>query len=121
MLLAERLSDVPEHAGATHRSDAARRLPARSSCSGDDGNVQTVISGNRGNDLTASNSDWRLDWAAGSGVEYALACNWSLRAEYMHIDLGRGDFSGVALDTNTYAWRDRLPDNVLRLGVNYRF
>jgi hypothetical protein len=39
----------------------------------------------------------------------------------MHIDLGRGDFSGVALDTNTYAWRDRLPDNVLRLGVNYRF
>jgi outer membrane immunogenic protein len=57
-------------------------------------NVNTVIGGIRGNNLTASNSDWRLDWAAGSGVEYALARNWSLRVEYMHIDLGRVDFSG---------------------------
>jgi outer membrane immunogenic protein len=84
-------------------------------------NVNTIITGNTGNNLTASNSDWRLGWAAGGGLEYALGRNWSMRAEYMHIDLGRVDFSGVALDTNTYAWHDHLTDNVLRLGINYRF
>jgi outer membrane immunogenic protein len=85
------------------------------------GDVNTLITGNTGNNLTASNTDWRLGWAAGGGLEYALGRNWSMRAEYMHIDLGRVDFSGVALDNNTYAWRDHLTDNVIRLGVNYRF
>jgi outer membrane immunogenic protein len=84
-------------------------------------NVNTTITGNTGNALMASNSDWRVGWAAGGGLDYALGRNWSMRAEYMHIDLGRVDLSGVALDTNSYAWRDHLTDNVLRLGVNYRF
>jgi outer membrane immunogenic protein len=84
-------------------------------------NVDTTITGNTGNTLSATNSDWRLGWAAGGGIEYALGRNWSMRAEYLHTDLGRVSISGVALDTNTYIWRDHLTDNVLRLGVNFRF
>jgi outer membrane immunogenic protein len=63
----------------------------------------------------------RVGWAAGAGAEYALNRSLSLRVEYLHTDLGRSDLSGVALDTNTYAWRDHLTDNVVRLGVNFRF
>jgi len=85
------------------------------------GSVDTTITGNTGNTLTASNSDMRVGWAAGAGAEYALSRNLSLRLEYLHTDLGRVDLSGVALDTNTYDWHDHLTDNVVRLGVNFRF
>ena len=85
------------------------------------GSVDTTITGNTGNALTAANSDTRLGWVAGAGIEYALDRNWSIRAEYLHTDLGHVDISGVALDNNTYVWRDHLTDNVLRLGVNFRF
>jgi outer membrane immunogenic protein len=85
------------------------------------GSVNTTITGNTGNTLTASNSDWRLGWVAGTGIEYALGRNWSIRAEYLHTDLGHVALSGTALDTNTYGWHDRLTDDIGRLGVNFRF
>jgi outer membrane immunogenic protein len=85
------------------------------------GSVDTTITGNTANTLSASSSGMRVGWAAGAGAEYALNRNLSLRLEYLHTDLGRADVSGVALDTNTYAWHDHLTDNVVRLGVNFRF
>ena len=85
------------------------------------GSVDTTITGNTANTLSASSSGMRVGWAAGAGAEYALNRSLSLRVEYLHTDLGRSDLSGVALDTNTYAWRDHLTDNVVRLGVNFRF
>lgn len=39
-----------------------------------------------------SNSDTRFGWAAGVGVEWAFAPKWSVRAEYLHVDLGSNDF-----------------------------
>jgi len=83
--------------------------------------VDTTITGNTANTLSASNTGMRVGWAAGAGAEYALNRSLSLRLEYLHTDLGRTDLSGVALDTNTYAWRDHLTDNVVRLGINFRF
>jgi outer membrane immunogenic protein len=85
------------------------------------GSVDTTITGNTGNTLSASNTGLRAGWVAGAGAEYALNRNLSLRLEYLHTDLGRTDLSGIALDTNTYAWSDHLTDNVVRLGVNFRF
>jgi outer membrane immunogenic protein len=85
------------------------------------GNISSTITGNTANTLSASNTDMRVGWVAGGGLEYAINRNWSIRAEYLHTDLGRADLSGVALDTNTYVWRDHLTDNVVRLGVNFRF
>jgi outer membrane immunogenic protein len=35
-----------------------------------------------------ANSATRTGWAAGAGIEYGLARNWTLRAEYLHVDLG---------------------------------
>jgi outer membrane immunogenic protein len=85
------------------------------------GSVDTTITGNTANTLSASNTGMRVGWAAGAGAEYALNRNLSLRLEYLHTDLGRADLSGVALDTNTYAWRDHLTDIIVRLGINFRF
>jgi len=85
------------------------------------GSVDTTITGNTANTLRASNTNTRVGWAAGAGAEYALNRSLSLRLEYLHTDLGQADLSGVALDTNTYAWHDHLTDNVVRLGVNFRF
>ena len=57
-------------------------------------------------------------WAAGGGVEYAFAPNWSAKVEYLHLDLDRRAYPslgcvpactvGAQLDT-------------VRLGINYRF
>jgi outer membrane immunogenic protein len=60
--------------------------------------------------LTATSSDFRTGWAAGAGIEYALNRNLSLRLEYLHTDLG------ASANTN-----DHLTDDVVRLGVNFRF
>ena len=81
------------------------------------GSVDATIAGNTANTLIASNTGMRVGWAAGAGTEYALNRNLSLRLEYLHTDLGGADLSGA----NTYAWHDHLTDNVVRLGVNFRF
>jgi outer membrane immunogenic protein len=59
---------------------------------------------------TLSGSDFRVGWTAGAGVEYQLYKNVGLRLEYLHTDLGQS--------TNT---PDHLTDNVVRLGINFRF
>jgi outer membrane immunogenic protein len=57
-----------------------------------------------------SGSDFRLGWTAGAGVEYQLYRNVGMRLEYLHTDLGPS--------TNT---ADHLTDDVVRLGINFRF
>src|ERR1700680_651018 len=37
---------------------------------------------------TANFTTFRPGWAAGGGIEAMLGQNWTLRAEYLHIDLG---------------------------------
>ena len=58
-------------------------------------------------------------WTAGAGVEFALPGNWSAKAEYLYVDLGRFN-CGVScngLPTDNVS----MHDNVVRAGVNYRF
>ncbi len=63
-------------------------------------------------------------WAAGGGFEYAFAEHWSLKAEYLYLDLGSD--SVTATDPVkfpggfvTYSFDHRY--NVVRGGLNYRF
>lgn len=85
------------------------------------GTADTTLTGNGPLALSASNTDWRVGWTAGGGIEYALSRNWTVRAEYLHFDLGSATVSGLASDGNTYSWRSHLTDDVVRMGVNYRF
>jgi outer membrane immunogenic protein len=68
-------------------------------------------------DGSLSESDFLLGWTVGGGIEYALNKNWSVKAEYMYVDLGRHTwFSGKLWESSA-----DLTSNTVRLGVNYRF
>jgi outer membrane immunogenic protein len=60
-------------------------------------------------------------WTAGGGLEFALpgTSNWTAKAEYLHVDLGRFNCgvncNGTPTD-NVSAHND-----IVRAGVNYRF
>jgi outer membrane immunogenic protein len=58
-------------------------------------------------------------WTVGGGVEVALPGNWSAKAEYLHVDLGKfncGIDCGAAGTDNV-----SLHEDVVRAGLNYRF
>jgi outer membrane immunogenic protein len=67
----------------------------------------------------AGASNTSVGWTAGGGIEFALPGNWSAKAEYLYVDLGRFN-CGVncnGLPTDNVS----MHDNVVRAGVNYRF
>ena len=76
-----------------------------------------------GND-TGSSSSTRFGWAAGAGFEWMFVPNWSLKGEYLHVDLGSStvtisdpvNFPGSFADYNFHHAFDSA-----RVGVNYHF
>jgi outer membrane immunogenic protein len=79
--------------------------------------------------VTASfgNSSTRVGWTVGAGIEGAIGGNWTAKLEYLYIDLGNisGSFVTpvVAPSGNfvTASYNSHVTDNVLRVGVNYRW
>jgi outer membrane immunogenic protein len=81
--------------------------------------------GGGGNTDTASFSKTSTGWVAGAGLEYALAPNWSIRAEYLYYNTA--GVSQVGAQTPAappiianFNW-DRTKLHVVRLGINYLF
>jgi outer membrane immunogenic protein len=66
----------------------------------------------------------RVGWTAGAGVEYAINRNWSIKGEYLHVDLASAGtaatltppFPGLGM-----AGSFRLTTEIARAGVNYHF
>ena len=69
--------------------------------------------------FTATPSSSRTGWTAGGGVEYAVTTNWTVKVEYLHVDLG----SKSALDNfgTGYAFNFKDSLDVGRVGINYKF
>ena len=81
----------------------------------------------------------RAGWTVGAGAEVAIDRHWSVKLEYLYMDLGdvgSGSttttnvvtqlgvpvrFNTVTTTTLTSAFNTRFTDNILRVGVNYRF
>ncbi len=58
-------------------------------------------------------------WTVGGGLEFALAGNWTAKAEYLYVDLGNvgcGLSCGVTTVNNV-----NFHANLARAGLNYRF
>jgi opacity protein-like surface antigen len=65
-----------------------------------------------------------LGWTAGAGVEIALWSNWSAKFEYLYISANGATVAapipnalGIGFATTPIEYRD----NIVRVGVNYRF
>jgi outer membrane immunogenic protein len=75
--------------------------------------------------LAASQSRLSAGWAAGGGAEYAISKNFTLRVEYLRIDLGAQNLTLVAIPPtagNGFALaKFNNAYDVVRGGVSYRF
>jgi outer membrane immunogenic protein len=65
--------------------------------------------------FAASESVTRGGWTIGGGLEYAYAPRWSVKLEYLYLDLGSRIFFSTGPAVNT-----RLNDHVVRVGVNLK-
>jgi outer membrane immunogenic protein len=77
---------------------------------------------------SAAISTTKAGWTAGAGAEYALMNGWSIKAEYLHVDLGSSSVTSTNLNiagapaptnvfTHTIDWRS----DIVRVGLNYKF
>ncbi len=55
----------------------------------------------------------------GAGVEYAFARDWSVRAEYIYLDLARNKQLFENEDGASFSLRTHPADHLLRFGLNY--
>ena len=63
-----------------------------------------------------SNDDIKSGYTLGGGVEWAFAPNWSLKSEYLYVDLGEDSFS-----TPVGTYTTETDFHTARVGLNYRF
>lgn len=82
----------------------------------------------------------RAGWTVGAGAEAAINSNWSVELEYLYMDLGKfggngasstvvtnalntpsQDLNTVTTTTLASAFNTRFTDNIVRVGVNYRW
>jgi outer membrane immunogenic protein len=76
-----------------------------------------------------SASTTRVGWTAGAGAEWLVSGNWSVKAEYLFLDLGRTSYTdscSLAICTAlvpppSYTTSVTTREHVARVGINYRF
>jgi outer membrane immunogenic protein len=70
-----------------------------------------------------SSSGLRTGWTAGAGAEAMLAPNWSVKVEYLYVDLGSSTL-GIASSTIpaiVFNTSTSYREQIARVGVNYHF
>jgi outer membrane immunogenic protein len=72
----------------------------------------------------ASATSTRYGWAAGAGWEIMATQNWTIRAEYLYVDLGVQSLSATTAafaPPLTFTSSNQFRANMLRIGFNYTF
>ena len=73
------------------------------------GDIKPNVSGFGGS------SETKFGWTLGGGVEYALDGPWTVKLEYLYVDLGRGgSIAATGADS-------KFQSNIVRAGINYKF
>ncbi len=72
---------------------------------------------------SGSSSSLRVGWTAGAGVETMLAPNWSVKVEYLYVDLGRQSVAtpSSTLPSVVFTPTTNFRENIVRAGLNYHF
>jgi outer membrane immunogenic protein len=80
-----------------------------------------------------SYDDTRFGWTVGAGGEWMITQNWSVKAEYLYVDLGKQGINLACLNTGicgsppqvppgaSYQADYRFRENIARVGLNYHF
>jgi len=78
---------------------------------------------------SAAISRTRAGWTAGVGAEYAVGGPWSVKFEYLHVDLGTLSTTStnltaftppIAFPTNVFSHSVNLTTDIVRVGLNFR-
>jgi outer membrane immunogenic protein len=72
----------------------------------------------------ASLSSTKVGWTLGGGVEYAVCRCWTIKAEYLYMDLGsESAIAGPNIPNppfgEAYNWQTTA--NIFQIGLNYKF
>jgi outer membrane immunogenic protein len=74
---------------------------------------------------SAASSGTNIGWAAGTGLEWMFARNWTIKAEYLYVDLGSRSVTGTtvpsAVPPSAFTAASDQREHTARLGVNYSF
>jgi outer membrane immunogenic protein len=80
--------------------------------------------------IAGSGSRTQFGWTAGGGLEYAIWDRWTIKAEYLYVDLGSQTlhmttvpFAGPPTTTGNASVAVNIKDavNIVRFGVNHKF
>jgi outer membrane immunogenic protein len=68
-----------------------------------------------------SQSSTNVGFAVGAGTEVKIDKNWSVKAEYLYVDLGTRTINTTDIDGAPFSVSYRVRDHIARIGLNYFF
>ena len=76
-----------------------------------------------GNQFSGSSNKTKTGWTVGGGFEWALVNNWSVKGEYLYVDLGSERVIQDQVPTSQFKVVSTFDTKVqiVRFGVNYKF
>jgi outer membrane immunogenic protein len=89
----------------------------------DDHNHGDPLGGNGG----AERSKVKFGWTVGGGLEWAVAPNWTVRTEYLYVDLGSTDVNATITnpvhegEMTPFRTSVDLTAHIVRAGLSYKF
>jgi outer membrane immunogenic protein len=81
-------------------------------------------SSNTGASFLFGDSQVKTGYAVGAGIEGVLpnSRDFTWKVEYLYIDLGSLSGGGVEpISGSVYSWSTKFTDNIIRVGINYKF
>jgi outer membrane immunogenic protein len=89
------------------------------------GSATNVAFPTSGDSYAGSFSDTRVGWTAGGGIEWAFTQNWTAKAEYLYVDLGRTSYTDACVTVcgagPSYTSTVTTREHIARFGINYLF
>jgi outer membrane immunogenic protein len=70
--------------------------------------------------FTGASTGTFIGWTLGGGVEYKIARDWSIKAEYLHFDFGSKNAT-LTVGGGVFSYNNDLTVDTVKVGINYLF
>jgi outer membrane immunogenic protein len=74
--------------------------------------------------ITTTSTNTHVGWTAGAGTAWMFTQNWSVRAEYMYVDLGSKEYDHNEPSPPGWpliSYKASVTANIVRGGFDFRF